>query len=95
MGAKEALVVMGACATAGIIIGVITLTGLGLRFTGIILEVSAGNVILTLILAMTVVISWGMGVPITAAYIIVAVLAAPALLDLDIPLLPAHLFVFY
>ncbi len=95
MGAKGALIVVAACATAGIIIGVVTLTGLGLRFTGIILEFGAGSVILTLILTMIACYILGMGVPTTAAYIIAAVLAAPALLSLGVPLLAAHLFVFY
>lgn len=95
MGAKGALLVVAACATAGIIVGVVTLTGLGLRFTGIILEFGAGSMILTLILTMIACYILGMGVPTTAAYIIAAVLAAPALISLGVPLLAAHLFVFY
>ncbi len=94
-GAKGALTVVAACACAGIIIGVITLTGLGLRFTGIILEFGAGSVILTLILTMITCYILGMGVPTTAAYIITAVIAAPALIKLGVPVLAAHLFVFY
>lgn len=95
MGAKGSLTVIAACAAAGIIVGVITLTGLGLRFTAVILELGAGNVLLTLILTTITCYILGMGVPTTAAYIITAVLAAPALVELGVPLLAAHLFVFY
>ncbi|GAI84569.1 unnamed protein product, partial [marine sediment metagenome] len=94
-GAKTALVVVAACACAGLVIGLITLTGLGLKFTGIILEFGAGSVFLTLLLAMATCYILGMGMPTTAAYIMVAVMAAPALIQLGVPVLAAHLFVFY
>ncbi|MCL0049436.1 TRAP transporter permease [Dehalococcoidia bacterium] len=95
MGAKGALSVIAACACAGIIIGVITLTGLGLKLTSIIVDVGGGSVLLTLIVVSVAAYFLGMGLPTTAAYIIVAVLAAPALIELGVPVLAAHLFVFY
>ncbi len=95
MGSKGALSVMAACATAGIIIGIITLTGLGLRFTGIVTGLGGGNLLLTLLLVKIACYILGMGVPTTAAYIIVAVIAAPALIGLGVPVLVAHFFVFY
>ena len=95
MGAKGALVVIAACACAGIVVGVITLTGLGLRFASIVLEIGAGSLLMTLILTMIACYFLGMGVPTTAAYIIVAVLTAPALIHFGMPVLTAHLFVFY
>lgn len=95
MGAKGALMVVGACACAGVFIGVINLTGLGLRFASILTEVAAGSLLLTLILTMGACYILGMGVPTTAAYIICAVLAAPALIHLGLPVLTAHLFVLY
>jgi len=95
MGSKGALTVIAACACAGIIIGVITLTGLGLKFTGIIVDFGGGSVILTLLFTMVACYILGMGLPTTAAYIMVAVLAAPALIMLGVPELAAHLFVFY
>jgi TRAP transporter 4TM/12TM fusion protein len=94
-GAKGALSVMAACACAGIIVGMITLTGLGLRFTGIVTDLGGGNLILTLILVKIACYILGMGVPTTAAYIMVAVIGAPALIGLGVPVLAAHLFVFY
>jgi len=95
MGAKGALIVVAACACAGIFIGVISLTGLGLRFSSIVLEIGAGSLLVTLILTMISCYILGMGVPTTAAYILAAVLAAPALIGFGLPMLTAHLFVFY
>jgi TRAP transporter 4TM/12TM fusion protein len=95
MGSKGALSVMAACATAGIIIGIITLTGLGLRFTGIVTGLGGGNLLLTLRLVKIACYILGMGVPTTAAYIMVAVMATPALIGLGVPVLAAHFFVFY
>jgi len=94
-GSKGALSVIAACACAGIIIGVITLTGLGLKFTGIIVDFGGGCLLSTLLLTMAASYLLGMGLPTTAAYIMVAVLAAPALIGLGVPVLAAHLFVFY
>jgi TRAP-type uncharacterized transport system fused permease subunit len=84
-----------ACATAGIIIGVITLTGLGLKFSSLVISLSAGNLFLALLLTMAASLILGMGLPTAAAYILVATLAAPALEQLGVNKLAAHLFVFY
>ncbi|MCS7280632.1 MAG: TRAP transporter permease [Desulfobacterota bacterium] len=94
-GAKGALSVVAACAAAGIVVGVVTLTGLGLKFSGMVLSLAHGNIYLTLIFTMIASLILGMGLPTTAAYIICAILAVPALKNLGVNVLAAHLFVFY
>ncbi|MBB6454573.1 TRAP transporter 4TM/12TM fusion protein [Salirhabdus euzebyi] len=94
-GAYSALEIVAVCACAGIVIGIFTLTGLGLKFSGIIIEFSQGSLILLLILTMIACLIAGMGVPTVAAYLIVAVLVAPALVRIGIQPIAAHLFVFY
>ncbi|GBF33301.1 TRAP-type uncharacterized transport system [Desulfocucumis palustris] len=84
-----------ATATAGIIVGVLTLTGLGLRVASIILSVAGDNLFLTLLLTMMISIVLGIGLPTAPSYIIAASVAAPALIKLGVPDLAAHLFVFY
>lgn len=94
-GAEIAVPVALACATAGIVIGVVSLTGLGIRFTHFIISFSGGSLLIALILTMVACLILGMALPTTAAYIITAILVAPALTQLGIPVLAAHLFVFY
>lgn len=94
-GAKGALVVATASACAGIVIGIINLTGLGLRFSGIIISLSGGNIIIALVLAMICCIILGMGLPTLASYLIMSVIAAPALVKLGLDTLAVHLFVMY
>ena len=94
-GAEKSIAVAVPCATAGIIIGVIVQSGLGLKLTTMLLALSGGKLLPTLILAMVVCIILGMGMPTTSAYILTAVLMAPALVNLGIPDMAAHLFVFY
>ncbi|MEW6425561.1 MAG: TRAP transporter permease [Bacillota bacterium] len=94
-GARTAMPVAAACATAGIIVGIITLTGLGLKMSYGIVQLSGGQIYLTMLLTMVASIILGMGVPTTANYIIQATVAAPALVAVGVPLLAAHLFVFY
>jgi TRAP transporter 4TM/12TM fusion protein len=94
-GSKSALSVVAACAAAGIVVGVVTLTGLGLKFSGAIIALAQGNLYLTLFFAMVASLILGMGLPTTAAYIICAILAVPALTNLGVGVLSAHLFVFY
>lgn len=94
-GAKGALSVVAACAAAGIVVGVVTLTGLGLKFSGAIIQLAHGNLYLTLVFTMIASLILGMGLPTTAAYIICAILAVPALTNLGVNVLSAHLFVFY
>ena len=83
------------CATAGLIIGVVGLTSLGFLFSQVLIAVSGGNVYLLLLLTALASVILGMGMPVTASYIILAVLAAPALVQLGLAPLAAHLFVFY
>lgn len=92
---KSILPVAVACASAGMVIGIITLTGIGLKFSSLIVTVSDGNLLLALLLTMLASLVLGMGLPTAAAYILVATLVAPALVDLGVPLLAAHMFVFY
>lgn len=94
-GARSAIPVVVACATAGIIVGVITLTGLGLKMSGGLLALAGGSIYLTMFLTMIGSIILGMGVPTTANYIIQATVSAPALVELGAAPLAAHLFVFY
>jgi TRAP transporter 4TM/12TM fusion protein len=84
-----------ASAIGGIIVGVVTQTGLGLRMSSIVLDFSQGYLPLLLVLTMLCGIILGMGMPTPAAYIILAVLLAPGLVEVGVPLLAAHLFVMY
>ncbi|MBN2232340.1 MAG: TRAP transporter permease [Deltaproteobacteria bacterium] len=95
-GAKGAVQVAIACATAGIIIGVLTLTGLGMRFNSIILMISQGSLIITLVLTMITSLILGMGLPTVAAYIIQVSLTVPVLTqNFGVNPLAAHFFIFY
>ncbi len=95
LGARNAVGVGLACASAGIIIGSITLTGLGLKLGNGLVELAQGNLLLTLIFTMITSIILGMGAPTTANYIITSTIAAPALILLGVHPLAAHMFVFY
>lgn len=92
---EAVLPVAMATATAGIIIAVVTLTGIGLKFSSLIVTLSGGSLFLALVLTMLSSLILGMGLPTAAAYILVATLAAPALVNLGVDLLAAHMFVFY
>jgi TRAP transporter 4TM/12TM fusion protein len=94
-GARSALGVAVACAAAGIIVGVVTKTGLGLKMANGLLDLSGGALIPTLILTMIASLILGMGSPTTANYVITSTIAAPAIILLGVPELSAHLFVFY
>ncbi|MBE2895076.1 TRAP transporter permease [Spirabiliibacterium falconis] len=94
-GARQALPVMAACAVVGIVIGVVNLTSFGSVMTSSIVALGAGSLLLTLILTMLASMVLGMGLPSIPAYIITATMAAPALATFDIPVLVAHMFVFY
>lgn len=93
--AKNTVTVALACATAGLVIGSINLTGLGLKISSFIISISGGILWLALILTAVVALIMGMGLPATAAYIVSGTLAAPALVKLGLVPLAAHLFVFY
>ena len=94
-GAKGAVSVACACACAGIIVGVVTLTGLGLRVAELIVTLAQGMLLPTLFFTMIASIILGMGLPTTAKYIVLATMAVPALIRLEVNLLAAHLFVLY
>ncbi|MBC7155547.1 MAG: TRAP transporter permease [Rhodobacteraceae bacterium] len=96
LGAKNAIAVSMACAVAGIIVGVVGLTGLGLKFSSMMLAFSGGNLVLALVLILIASLILGMGLPVTASYIVLIVLVGPALTqDFGVPLLIAHLVVFW
>ena len=95
MAGEAVLPVALATATAGIIIAVVTLTGLGLKFSSLIVTLSGGNLVIALVLTMVSSLVLGMGLPTAAAYILVATLAAPALVNMGVDLIAAHFFVFY
>ena len=94
-GALGVLNVAATCAGAGIIVGVVTLTGLGLKFSSIVLQYAGGSLLLTAIYTALIVWIVGLAVPVTASYIICAVIAAPALIQLGVPDFAAHMFIFY
>lgn len=95
LGAKDSVGIAAVCATAGIIIGCVTMTGLGTKFSSMVLVLAQGNLILLGILTGLICLLLGMGLPTTAAYIITVTVAAPALLKAGVDPLAAHLFVFY
>jgi TRAP transporter 4TM/12TM fusion protein len=83
------------CAAAGIIVGIVTLTGLGLKFSSIVIDFAGGSLLMTAIYTALVVWIIGLAVPVTASYIICAVITAPALTKLGVPDFAAHMFIFY
>jgi TRAP transporter 4TM/12TM fusion protein len=101
VGARNMIGIAVACASAGLIVGAVTLTGMGLMMTDFIEYISAGNVLAMLVLTAVICLLLGAGVPTTANYILVATLMAPVIVelgarsDLVIPLIAVHLFVFY
>lgn len=94
-GTTGVLNVAATCATAGIIVGVVTLTGLAQRFADIIIGYAQGSLLLTALFTAAIVWIVGLAVPVTASYIMCAVIAAPALIKLGVPDFAAHMFVFY
>jgi TRAP transporter 4TM/12TM fusion protein len=94
-GARNAVMVSVACAAAGIIVGMVTLTGMGLKFSSLVLDLSYGIKALAILLIGAASLILGMGLPVTASYIVLATLAGPALLDMGVPILVAHMIVFW
>jgi TRAP transporter 4TM/12TM fusion protein len=94
-GTRAVLNVAATCAGAGLIVGVVTLTGLGLKFSSIVLAYAGNSLLLTAIYTALIVWIVGLAVPVTASYIICAVIAAPALIALKVPEYAAHMFIFY
>ena len=93
--AQAAMPVALACATVGIVVGVVSITGLGLKLATGIVGLAGGSLILTLLLTMVAALVLGTGLPTSATYIITSIMAAPALEQLGVPKLVAHMFVFY
>ncbi|MEB1806186.1 MAG: TRAP transporter permease [Bacillaceae bacterium] len=94
-GARVALPVIAACASAGIVVGIVTMTGLGGKIAGGILDLAGGSFFLILFFTMLACILLGMGLPTTANYVVTASMAAPALIMFGVPDIAAHMFVFY
>lgn len=94
-GARMALGVVAATACAGIIVGTITLTGIGLKLANGLIDLAGGELFLTLFFTMIASLILGMGTPTTANYIITSTIAAPALVQLGVPVIAAHMFTFY
>jgi len=94
-GSLSVLNVAATCAGAGLIVGVVTLTGLGLKFSSIVLAYAGNSLLLTTLYTALIVWVVGLAVPVTASYIICAVIAAPALIALKVPEFAAHMFIFY
>lgn len=95
MGAKMSIQLVAVCAAAGVIVGVIALTGVGARFSSLLLTIADQNQYLAMFFAMCISIILGMGMPTTAAYAVAAAVVAPGLIQLGVPVLVAHFFVFY
>ncbi|MFY9213413.1 MAG: TRAP transporter permease, partial [Tissierellaceae bacterium] len=93
--ARSAISVAVTCGTAGVIVGVVTMTGLGLKMADGLVKLAGGSLLLTMVFTMISSIILGMGVPTTANYIIQATISAPALVALGVPPIAAHMFVFY
>ena len=94
-GAKGVVPVAATCACAGIIVGTVTMTGLGLKFSTILVTLAGGSKIMGLVYTAVILLILGLALPITASYIIAAVITAPALVKLGVPDFAAHMFIFY
>jgi TRAP transporter 4TM/12TM fusion protein len=94
-GARNTVTVALACACAGIVVGVATLTGLGIEFTSVVLAAAQNTLVLALVLTMAAGIVLGMGMPTTPAYIVQVALLVPAIVRLEVPVEAAHMFAFY
>jgi TRAP transporter 4TM/12TM fusion protein len=94
-GARSVVPIAATCAVAGILVGVVNLTGLGLKLSSIIVDFAGGSLFLTALYTALALLVLGLALPITASYIIAAVILAPALTKVGVPLPAAHMFVFY
>jgi len=95
LGAQKSIAVSAACVASGIVVGVVGLTGIGLTFSSGVMSLAGNSIFVALLLIMCATGILGMGLPITAAYIVTAILAAPAMLKMGIPLLVAHMVIFW
>lgn len=94
-GTYDAVTIAIACAASGIIVGVISMTGIGAKLSNLIIVLSQGNLLIALMLTMLTSIVLGMGLPTTAVYLVVVTVVSPALVKMGLPLLTAHMFVFF
>jgi len=94
-GARNALTIASACACAGIVMGLISLNGLGLKFTAPVIRLSGDSLFIGLVVVMVTSLILGMGLPTPAAYLMVAIFGGPALIELGIQPLTAHMFCFF
>jgi len=94
-GTMDVLSVAATCAGAGIIVGIVTLTGLGLQFSGIVIDLAGGNLFVTILFTAFALWVIGLAVPVTGTYIIAVVITAPAMIKLGVPEYAAHMFIFY
>lgn len=94
-GGKSAVSIASTTAIAGVIVSVVTLTGLGLKISGLIVNLAGGQLFLTVLFAAIAVWILGLAVPVTASYIIAAVMIVPALTEIGVPVAAAHMFIFY
>jgi len=94
-GGKGSVSIGATCATAGIVIGAVAITGLGVRFSSVVLNLAGENLMLVSLFTALICTVLGMGLPTTAAYIITSVIAVPAMVNMGVPALASHLFVFY
>lgn len=92
---RSLCIVLSACATAGIIVGIFSITGVGLKFSNLIVQMGGSSLVFSLILSLIVCVILGMGLPTTASYIVCATVIAPALVQLGLPIFPAHLFLLF
>jgi TRAP-type uncharacterized transport system fused permease subunit len=93
--ADNSVMITAACAAAGIVIGVVLLTGMGTKITTLVVSLSAGSLIVALPIIMLTSLIFGMGLPTVVCYVLLAATVAPSLVDLGVPPLAAHLFIFY
>jgi TRAP transporter 4TM/12TM fusion protein len=94
-GTMDVLSVAATCAGAGIIVGIVTLTGLGLQFSSIVIDLAGGNLFVTILFTAFALWVIGLAVPVTGTYIIAVVITAPAMIKLGVPEYAAHMFIFY
>src|SRR5688572_4885472 len=94
-GGRSVLPVAATTATAGLIVGIVTLTGLGLKIAGLIVAFAGGQLFLTVLYSAFAILLLGLAVPVTASYIIAAVMVAPAMIQVGVPDIAAHMFIFY
>jgi len=95
LGARNAVTVSVACAAAGIVVGMVSLTGMGLKFSSFVVDLSHGIPLLAILLIGLASLVLGMGLPVTASYIVLVILAGPALTNMGIALVTAHMIVFW